>query len=116
MIVNPRSSGREAFFLGEDGTLYQVQGLGEGEELQGLGQFFLGEDGALYQVQGFGADVRLSSVRVQAKAWEKMTAPSSAATSSETMVGYTRSYNRNHVECNSEIANRGGRYGKGSRR
>jgi hypothetical protein len=55
MIVNPGPPGGEAFFLGEDGTLYQVHGLGERDEPQRLGQFFLGEDGALYQVQGFGA-------------------------------------------------------------
>jgi hypothetical protein len=54
MIVNPGPSGSGAFFLGEDGTLYQVQGLGQGEELRGPGQFFLGEDGTLYQVQGIG--------------------------------------------------------------
>ena len=29
MIVNPSSSRAEAMFLGEDGTLYQVQGLDE---------------------------------------------------------------------------------------
>ena len=29
MIVNPSSSGTESMFLGQDGTLYQVQGLGE---------------------------------------------------------------------------------------
>ena len=32
MIVNPSSLGAEAMFLGEDGTLYQVQGLGEEAE------------------------------------------------------------------------------------
>lgn len=53
MIVNPGQRGGEALFLGEDGTLYQVQGLGGENEPKGLGQFFLGEDGALYQVQGF---------------------------------------------------------------
>ena len=31
-----------------------MQGLGQGEELRGPGQFFLGEDGTLYQVQGLG--------------------------------------------------------------
>ena len=31
MIVNPSSSGTEVMFLGEDGTLYQVQGLSEEE-------------------------------------------------------------------------------------
>ena len=55
MIVNPSSSGTEAMFLGEDGTLYQVQGLSEETAPQGMGQFFLGEDGSLYQVQGFDA-------------------------------------------------------------
>lgn len=55
LIVNPGQPGGEALFLGEDGTLYQVQGLGGEDELQGLGQFFLGEDGALYQMQGFDA-------------------------------------------------------------
>lgn len=56
MIVNPSSSGTEAMFLGEDGTLYQVQGLSGEKALEGLGQCFQGEDGALYQVQGFDAD------------------------------------------------------------
>jgi hypothetical protein len=55
MIVNPSSSGPEAVFLGKDGTLYQVQGLGEENTQQGMGQYFLGRDGSLYQVQGFEA-------------------------------------------------------------
>ena len=55
MIVNPSPSGIEAYSLSEDGTLYQVQGLGQADERQGLGSFFLGEDGTLYQVQGLGA-------------------------------------------------------------
>ena len=53
MIVNPSSSGTEAMFLGEDGTLYQVQGLGEENTQPGMGQYVLGGDGSLYQVQGF---------------------------------------------------------------
>lgn len=52
MIVNPGSSGIGAMFLGEDGTLYQVQGLGGENTQQGMGQYFLGGDGSLYQVQG----------------------------------------------------------------
>lgn len=56
MIVNPGPPGTEALFLGEDGTLYQVQGLGEEAELNGTGEFFLGEDGTLYQVQGLGSN------------------------------------------------------------
>jgi len=54
MIVNPGPPGTEALLLGEDGTLYQVQGLGEEAEPPGTGEFFLGEDGTLYQVQGLG--------------------------------------------------------------
>ena len=63
MIVNPGPPGAGPLFLGEDGTLYQVQGLGQEEDLRGLGQFllgedepldpgrfFLGEDGTLYEV------------------------------------------------------------------
>ncbi|HXH14318.1 MAG TPA: hypothetical protein VNP04_31720 [Alphaproteobacteria bacterium] len=56
MIVNPSTSGTVGLFLGEDGTLYQVQGLGEEAESQGTGEFFLGKDGTLYQVQGVGAE------------------------------------------------------------
>jgi len=56
MIVNPGPPSPGAFFLGDDGTLYQVQGLGQEEELRGVGQFFLGEDGTLYRVQGVGED------------------------------------------------------------
>jgi hypothetical protein len=52
MIVNPGLSPGEALFLGADGILYQVQGLGEAEGSPGMGQFFLGEDGTLYQIQG----------------------------------------------------------------
>ena len=54
MIVNPGPSDSGAFFLGEDGTLYQVQGQGHEEGLRGPERFFLGEDGTLYQVQGSG--------------------------------------------------------------
>jgi hypothetical protein len=53
MIVNPSSSGTESMFLGQDGTLYQVQGLGEQNTQKGIGQYVLGRDGSLYQVQGF---------------------------------------------------------------
>ena len=53
MIVNPSSSNLEAVFLGEDGTLYQVQGISAEDELRGMGHFFLGEDGTLYQVMGY---------------------------------------------------------------
>lgn len=56
MIVNPGSTRAEAMFLGEDGTLYQVQGLSDERAMEGFGQCFLGEDGSLYHVQGFKAD------------------------------------------------------------
>jgi hypothetical protein len=55
MIVNPSSLGTEVTFLGEDGTLYQVQGLGEENIQQGMGQYFLDGDGSLYQVQSLEA-------------------------------------------------------------
>jgi hypothetical protein len=56
MIINPGASDAEAYFLGDDGTLYQVQGLGSAEDLQGSEQYFLGDDGTLYQVQGLGLE------------------------------------------------------------
>jgi hypothetical protein len=67
MIVNPGPGDLEAkgpsgragwavpaqYFLGADGSLYQVQGVGSAE-LAGadepVGGFFLGDDGTLYQV------------------------------------------------------------------
>jgi hypothetical protein len=55
MIVNPSSSGTEAMFLGENGILYEVQGLDEEITQPGIGRYVLGEDGSLYQVQGFEA-------------------------------------------------------------
>lgn len=61
MIVNPGPSGVGAFFLGEDGTLYQTRSPGAHEASQETGQFFLGEDGTLYQVQGFDAGVSVGS-------------------------------------------------------
>jgi hypothetical protein len=53
MIVNPSSTRAEAMFLGEDGTLYQVQGLSDERAVEGSEQCYLGEDGSLYHVQGF---------------------------------------------------------------
>jgi hypothetical protein len=40
------------FFLGEDGNLYQVEGLGEEPGEQGLNEYFLGDDGVLYRIAG----------------------------------------------------------------
>ncbi|MGH8590900.1 MAG: hypothetical protein ACREXX_16705 [Gammaproteobacteria bacterium] len=65
MIVNPSPSGTEAFLLGEDGTLYQMQGMGKEEEPQGMGQFFLGEDGTLYQIQGLGSNGSVEQTAVE---------------------------------------------------
>jgi hypothetical protein len=49
MIVNPGPPDAGAFFLGEDGSLYQIQGLDLDEGVQPARAFFLGEDGVLYQ-------------------------------------------------------------------
>jgi hypothetical protein len=51
MIVNPTPDSGGGIFLGEDGTLYQVQGLGA-EEGAIAGALFLGEDGTLYRAEG----------------------------------------------------------------
>jgi hypothetical protein len=56
MIVNPSSSQPEVMYLGEDGTLYQVQGLSEDQARQERGQCVLGQDGSVYQVQGIDED------------------------------------------------------------
>ena len=53
MIVNPNSQDSGMVFIGDDGTLYQVQGFGLREDQNHeLGHFFLGEDGTLYEVVG----------------------------------------------------------------
>jgi hypothetical protein len=52
MIVNPGPRASGALFLGENGTVYQLRGVGLKDEREKLGQLFLGEDGVLYQVQG----------------------------------------------------------------
>jgi hypothetical protein len=54
MIVNPSPPNSEAYFLGEDGTLYQVQGLGQEQFAPDRGRYFLGGDNTLYRVQGLG--------------------------------------------------------------
>ncbi len=57
MIVNPGPvPDREPYFLGQDGTLYQVQGLGEDSDRREASHYLLGEDGTLYQVAGSGAN------------------------------------------------------------
>ncbi len=66
MIVNPSPLGRSNLFLGEDGTVYQVQGIADETGLQGLGQFYLSSDGTLYQTQasvdGLGDSPALSAL------------------------------------------------------
>lgn len=54
MIVNPPPDGAGGIFLGEDGTLYQVQDLGA-EDTAVPGALFLGEDGTLYRAEGVAA-------------------------------------------------------------
>jgi hypothetical protein len=65
MIVNPSSRDSEMVFLGDDGTLYRIEGIeratanhqggsltahpGDVQE-RAVGRFFLGEDGTLYEV------------------------------------------------------------------
>jgi len=49
MIVNPAEPGIGALFEGEDGGLYQLQGMDAERGAHGLGQLFLGDDGALYR-------------------------------------------------------------------
>lgn len=57
MIINPTAPDATfpdstGLFLGEDGTVYQVQGYGSEAA---LGEFFLGDDGNLYQLHGLHA-------------------------------------------------------------
>ena len=57
MIVNPgqpeaQGLGSADFFLGEDGTVYQVRGAGAQAPEESLTGFFLGDDGSLYQLHG----------------------------------------------------------------
>lgn len=51
MIINPSPLGRQDLFLGEDGTVYQAQGLSGKSGGEGLGQLYLSSDGTLYQAQ-----------------------------------------------------------------
>ena len=48
MIINPAVGGFGAMILGDDGRLYQLEGIAE--ESEGVGHLFLGEDGTLYQL------------------------------------------------------------------
>jgi hypothetical protein len=54
MIVNPSSSSMKAMYLGDDGKLYEVEGLGEDEGFHGWGQ--LEELSSLYELRGIAED------------------------------------------------------------
>ena len=58
--------------------------------IQGMGQYFLGEDGSLYQVQGFEAGGSAEPAKVQVKTWEKRTSVPLAGISSGPTVRCTR--------------------------
>jgi hypothetical protein len=58
MIVNPGPSDSVAFFLGADGTLYEVRGVDHDEVGAERRQLFLGADDSLYQVRGLDGDGR----------------------------------------------------------
>jgi hypothetical protein len=47
MIVNPGLRDGAAYLLGDDNTLYRVEGLAENDPPS---RFFLGNDGTLYEV------------------------------------------------------------------
>jgi hypothetical protein len=51
MIVNPGPPGGAVVLLGEDGTLYQVQGLGQ-DAWSTDGPHYLGDDGMFTEVSG----------------------------------------------------------------
>jgi len=58
MIVNPGRpgpTGSADYFLGDDGSLYQVQRIQGGQSEAGLAGFYLGDDGNLYQLHGLQA-------------------------------------------------------------
>ncbi len=52
-------AGLGALYQAPDGTVYQVQGLTEDEELRGLGALFQAPDGTVYQVAGLDEDEEL---------------------------------------------------------
>jgi hypothetical protein len=49
MIVNPAPHDGAAYLLGDDNTLYRIDGLAENDPQT---RFFLGDDGTLYEVIG----------------------------------------------------------------
>jgi hypothetical protein len=75
MIVNPAPGASGGTFLGDDGTLYQVQGLDDEEHLQGFGQLFLGDDGTLYRAESVEPARSVESARAPARGVNASTAP-----------------------------------------
>lgn len=51
MIINPGLPISESYFLGDGGTVYQLQEVDS--EFSGIGELFLGDDGTLYQLQSY---------------------------------------------------------------
>jgi hypothetical protein len=51
MIVNPGLRNGAAYLLGDDNTLYRIEGLAENDPPH---RFFLGDDGTFYEVMGPG--------------------------------------------------------------
>ncbi|NEP86163.1 MAG: hypothetical protein F6K18_04645 [Okeania sp. SIO2C2] len=51
MIINPGLPSSETYFLGDDGTVYQLQEIDD--EFPGIGELFLSDDGILYQLQSY---------------------------------------------------------------
>ena len=51
MIVNPGLRNGAAYLLGDDNTLYRIEGLAENDPPH---RFFLGGDGTLYEIMGLG--------------------------------------------------------------
>jgi hypothetical protein len=60
MIVNPGFPRQQEtfnfgqYFLGEDGTVYEIHGLSDDETLHGLAELYLGDDGTLYRLENSG--------------------------------------------------------------
>ena len=51
MIVNPGLRNGAAYLLGDDNTLYRIEGLAENDPPH---RFFLGDDGTFHEIMGRG--------------------------------------------------------------
>ena len=83
MIVNPGVAGLGAVVLSADDNVSQAQGLEQADPLQGLGQFFIGDDGTLYQVEGFDSNGSTDSAEAKAESLGELGIRSLAAISLE---------------------------------